>query len=281
MIFFNQLKNVNFNQIKSNIIRMSQITSFINKVVKVDSFTEVKECSHSNSSSNKDIKELSKDVNISKNDKSKLFDNDKIKQKKMEQCVYIFRLFLKGFVLMLLNSKLTLKFSKVKMMLEIIESMLNDFKKLDKFFDKIDYYSEKFSFLSTKFFNYLTELNSVTQYDHDNNTHYFILLLNYTCLCYLRELLLNSLEINSDILLKKYKLFIPNGTMYPVKSSLPKDNKFFTAMLTAINNFAVNFEINIDNYVEDNLTINNKYEIFEELKNIYLKNLVYYYNNIY
>jgi len=151
--------------------------------------------------------------------------------------------------------------------------MSSDYKRLDKFYEKVETYTQKFTVLSAKFLNFIKNLTPGAL-EIEKPTQFFVLLLNFTCINYLRDIFLNNLEVKSDIVLKKYKLSIPNNTMYPTKSSLPKDNKFFSFILSSINNYLSCFEDNLENFITNFLTIRDKYDLFEELKMIYLKNLV-------
>ena len=179
----------------------------------------------------------------------------------------------KGFVLLLFAFKLFINFSSFKAILEVIEDLLNDYKKLDRFHDKIEHFTEKFNIFSSKFSRRLDKIK-LDILEIDKPTNYYALLLNYTCINQLRDILLNNLEVTSEIILKRYKVFLPNNTMYRTKTSLPSDNKFFSYVLSSVNSYTSCFEENLESFSQEFLNIRDKYEIFEELKTLYLKNLV-------
>jgi hypothetical protein len=224
---------------------------------------------------NEFISKLSKLILLNENHMKQIEDFDvKFKFQKMEQTLYIFRLFFIFLVYLLFLAKILISFNKVTLIFDTLKELVMDYKKLEKFSEKIFKYCEFINLITIKLSKkILKEIN--IEHVRSLPTSFYIQILNISIISQIKYFIVDNLEIGKNSLKKFKTAFNENyhDNLCTSDHYIHEQFKFIYQLLSLTNYNLDNFEQNLHKYIKNYTDVVSIFDIHEELKMIYMKNL--------
>ena len=253
LINFNFFENVNLNKISKILDKLVQIYHFINQIVKKLVAWKKKE------SSNLPLSPVASGNLIQ-------IENDNIRSAEMR--LYIFRIIFMMYFYLLFVSKITLKYSHIIDIYQILKSLFSVYEDIHKMtFHKASEHLENINKYIIKIKSRITEqINGNNKLKRDEGISFFIQFLNLGVINEFHNLLEKHKKIQKISLTELIGEPIEKEELY-----FHEEFKFAQYLSSLMNNYKLNFESNLENYIKIYMRTNLIYKIHDELKSIYTK----------
>jgi hypothetical protein len=195
----------------------------------------------------------------------------KAKFQKTEENLYIFRIIFSFYTYLLFLAKSLRKYNKVSIIFDYLNEMVVDYKKLEIFEEKSSRHLGNIMILCQKLSKRIKKHTPST----DEALSFFVQILNISLMTTVNDFISNNIELNKNTLFKKSR---SSGEKFHEKMCtkdhfLHENFKFIPLLLGLVNSYIDSFSMNFKKYVRNYTTVPLVFEIHEELKMLYMKNL--------
>jgi hypothetical protein len=245
LIDFNFHENINLNKIEESFL--SNIIEINDLILKISSTNEDEEYHNE--------------------------DETQLRFQKTEQNLYIFRIYFIFMIYLAFLAKILLSYNKITQIYKCLNELVEDFKNIETLHTKVQKYHEYIKILSIKLMKIIQKEKegSIVIY-RDTYTSFLIQIFNISFTIKIKQFLYDHTEIEKNILWK-FKSISSHDRLCTSDHYIQDQFKFIYSLFIMTNNFIDNFENNFNKYINNYLNVTTLYEIHEELKLIYMKNL--------
>jgi hypothetical protein len=190
---------------------------------------------------------------------------------KIEQNLYIFRIIFTFYTYLLFLSKSLRRYNKVTIIFDHLNEMVIDYKKLDSFEEKSPKHLGNIKSLCEKLSKSIKKEIPAP----DEALRFYIQILNISMMTAVDDFISNNIELNKNTLYKKNRT---SGEKHHERMCnkdhfLHENFKFIPLLLGLVSSYIDSFSMNIKKYIRSYANVPLVFEIHEELKMLYMKNL--------